>query len=150
MHRGTRTFSVSSDKASLDSFSFRLSLEDRFHRTPAETTCVDSTVQHEDPSEDTSFHSGHDDDQGLHPRRHLNLIYTHQRWAVMDSKVSLAQSQMSQTHGVTPASDLPHLKEPPAQSWQIPFDVVTSDVDVFRCWCWRNPSNHFSLIFWRV
>lgn len=40
LHRGTRTFSVSSDKASLDSFSFRLSLEDRFHKTPADTACV--------------------------------------------------------------------------------------------------------------
>lgn len=58
LHRGTRTFSVSSGNASLDSFSFRLSLEDRFHRTPAETPCVDSTVHREDPSEDASFHRG--------------------------------------------------------------------------------------------
>lgn len=44
LHRGTSTFSVSSDKASLDSFSFRLSLEDRFHRTPADITGFYSAV----------------------------------------------------------------------------------------------------------
>lgn len=36
LHRGIRTFCVSTGNASRDSFSFRLSLEDRFHRTPAE------------------------------------------------------------------------------------------------------------------
>lgn len=38
LHRGTSTFSVSSDKASLDSFSFRLSLEDKFHSIPVNTS----------------------------------------------------------------------------------------------------------------
>lgn len=36
LHRGIRTFCVSTGNASRDSFSFRLSLEDRFHRTPAD------------------------------------------------------------------------------------------------------------------
>ena len=35
--RGMRILSVSSGSVSLASFSFRLSLEDRFHRIPAQT-----------------------------------------------------------------------------------------------------------------